>query len=180
MSNHRNPYSEQRAHEFPLKITLRPFRKEDAEAINTLHEGTIRAINSVHYTSEQIDAWVVELDATYWIHTFEKTNGLVATNHNNDTIIGFGDIVCCKNIAELQRLYVHKNYQGRGVGSALITALEAIAQRQDSIKINVNSSITARPFYVARNYRPWGWIGVPMGRRGEIIVPALFMQKHLS
>lgn len=50
----------------------------------------------------------------------------------------------------LDRLYVHKDYQGRGVAAALCDALEQAVQCE---AYTTHASITARPFFEKRGYR---------------------------
>lgn len=49
----------------------------------------------------------------------------------------------------LDRLYVHADYQGRGVASAICEELE----RPVRGKIVTHASITAKPFFEKRGYR---------------------------
>lgn len=60
-------------------------------------------------------------------------------------IAGFGDI---DETGYLDRLYVHKDYQRRGVAAALCDAMERTAPG----KIVTHASITARPFFEGRGY----------------------------
>ena len=62
-------------------------------------------------------------------------------------VIGFGDIDAT---GYLDRLYVHKGHQGRGVATALCDALEQYAAGRP---VTVHASITARPFFEKRGYR---------------------------
>ena len=59
--------------------------------------------------------------------------------------MGFGDIDDC---GYLDRLYVHKDYQGRGVALSLCDRLEPSAKG----KIFTHASITAVPFFKKRGY----------------------------
>ena len=59
---------------------------------------------------------------------------------------GFGDM---EEAGCLERLYVHKSYQGQGIATALCDALEAAGSVPRS---TVHASITARPFFEKRGY----------------------------
>ena len=50
----------------------------------------------------------------------------------------------------LDRLYVHKDYQGQGVASAICDELERFAAGKT---ITTHASITAKPFFLHRGYR---------------------------
>ena len=62
-------------------------------------------------------------------------------------VIGFGDI---DESGYLDRLYVHRDYQGRGVASELCRRLES---RYKVKKIVTHASITAKPFFEKRGYK---------------------------
>ena len=48
--------------------------------------------------------------------------------------------------------YVHPDCQRMGVASALLAALEAEARRHGVALLNVEASITSRPFFAARGF----------------------------
>ena len=50
----------------------------------------------------------------------------------------------------LDRLYVHKDYQGQGIASAICDELERFAAGKT---FTTHASITARPFFLHRGYR---------------------------
>ena len=62
-------------------------------------------------------------------------------------IIGFGDI---DKKGYLDRLYIHKDFQRRGIASTICDALESAVQVP---LITTHASITARPFFEKRGYR---------------------------
>ena len=53
----------------------------------------------------------------------------------------------------LDRLYVHKDAQRRGVGTALCDAAEACARAAGGRRLETHASITARPFFEKRGYQ---------------------------
>ena len=106
---------------------------------------TVHAVNARDYTPEQLDAWVggpVDLDA--WARSFRAHTTLVAVADGR--IVGFGDIA---GDGYLDRLYVHKDWQRRGVATALCNRLEAAVPGP----VTTHASITARPFLERRGYR---------------------------
>jgi len=66
---------------------------------------------------------------------------------SNDVIAGFGDIT---REGYLDRLYVHKDYQGQGIATALCNELENAIE---SDKFTTHASITAKPFFERRGYQ---------------------------
>src|SRR4029079_12736824 len=64
--------------------------------------------------------------------------------------VGIGVLVVSKS--ELRACYVAPSSARRGVGSALVAELERIARHHGSAYLQLESSITAEPFYLALGY----------------------------
>ena len=68
-------------------------------------------------------------------------------------ITGFGDMSAD---GYLDRLYVHRDYQGKGIASALCGRMEQWIRGQGKGKgelvVTTHASITARPFFEKRGY----------------------------
>ena len=64
-----------------------------------------------------------------------------------ETIVGFADM---DGSGYLDRLYVHRDFQRRGVASALCDALEAASAAET---FTTHASRTARPFFECRGWR---------------------------
>ena len=62
-------------------------------------------------------------------------------------IVGFGDI---SPDGYLDRLYVHRGFQGRGIATAICGELEGGVSAP---RLTVEASITARPFFEKRGYK---------------------------
>lgn len=127
-------------------MILRPYRSEDCPALTRLFYDTVHTVNARDYTPEQLDAWADgQVDLTAWDESFRAHHTLVA--EENSEILGFADM---DNMGYLDRLYVHKDYQGRGVATALCDALEAACPAK---AFTTHASLTARPFFEGRGYR---------------------------
>lgn len=55
----------------------------------------------------------------------------------------------------LSILYIHREWQGRGVGSALVTAGLALARAHGLPRLTTQPDDDARPFYVRVGFSPW-------------------------
>ena len=107
---------------------------------------TVHSVNAQDYTREQLDAWATgEVDSQAWDKSFRAHRTIVATESGK--IVGFGDM---DETGYLDRLYVHKDYQGQGVASAICDELERFAAGKT---ITTHASITAKPFFLHRGYR---------------------------
>ena len=85
------------------------------------------------------------MDLKAWDASFRAHNTIIAVK--NGEIVGFGDM---DETGYLDRLYVHKDYQGQGVASAICDELERFAAGKT---ITTHASITAKPFFQHRGYR---------------------------
>ena len=127
-------------------MILRPYRSEDCPALARLFYDTVHTVNARDYTPEQLDAWADgNVDLAAWDASFLSHHSLVA--EENGKVLGFADM---DGAGYLDRLYVHKDYQGQGVATALCDALEAACPAKT---FTTHASLTARPFFEGRGYR---------------------------
>lgn len=126
-------------------MKLRKYKSEDCKYIVELFYQTVHTVNAKDYTEEQLNVWAtgkVDLDA--WNRSFLEHDTVVVVE--NDIIVGFGDM---DRTGYLDRLYVHKDYQGQGIATAICDVLENAA---DAVVITTHASITAKPFFLGRGY----------------------------
>lgn len=127
-------------------MEIREYRTEDLEAIAQLFYDTVHTVNRKDYTKEQTDAWACgQIDPVQWNASFLEHDTAVAVE--GEKIIGFADMSAD---GYLDRLYVHKDYQGRGIAAALCDKLEG---RSAAAVFTTHASITARPFFEKRSYQ---------------------------
>lgn len=126
-------------------MTLRDYSKPDCAILAQLFYDTVHMVNAKDYTREQLDAWATgEVNLEAWNESFQAHHTVVA--ELDGKIVGFGDM---DEIGYLDRLYVHKDYQRRGVATAICNALE---QNSNAAEFTTHASITARPFFEKRGY----------------------------
>lgn len=126
-------------------MLIRKYQSSDCKELVELFYNTVHTINTKDYTKEQVDAWAPrQIDLKAWNQSLQEHFSMVAVE--NDTIIGFGDI---DKTGYLDRLYVHFEYQGNGIATALCNQLETAVQGN----IVTHASITARPFFEKRGYK---------------------------
>lgn len=129
-------------------MRIRKFKVGDEEAISKLHNGTIREINGKDYSQEEIESWSPIRTSYERMRTsLEKNTSYVAVIDNQ--IAGFGDL---NSEGHVKRLYTHKDFQGKGVGSAILSKLEEEAKKLGFKKITLESTITAKTFYESKGY----------------------------
>ena len=126
-------------------IKIRKYTPSDLPEIAQLFYNTVHTVNAADYSDEQLDAWADgNIDMEKWNKSLESRCSLVA--EENGVIAGFGDI---DEAGYLDRLYVHRDYQGRGIGTAICERLESGAIG----KITTHASVTAKLFFLQRGYR---------------------------
>lgn len=126
-------------------MIIREYRPLDCEILAELFYNTVHTVNVKDYTKEQLDVWATgTVDLEQWNQSFMEHYTLVAVD--DKVIIGFGDI---DKTGYLDRLYVHSDYQGKRVATAICEQLEQAVQGS----IVTHASITARPFFENRGYK---------------------------
>mgnify|MGYP000463540818 FL=1 len=94
---------------------IRRYQSGDCRELAELFYNTVHGVNCRDYTKEQLDAWACGLvDMETWNRSFEEHFTVIAQAEGR--ITGFGDMSAD---GYLDRLYVHRDYQGKGIASAL-------------------------------------------------------------
>ena len=124
-------------------MQIRKYQPSDCEQMAQLFYDTVHYINAKDYTIEQLNVWATgEVDLVEWNTSFLQHFTVVAVE--GEQIVGFGDI---DKIGYLDRLYVHKDYQRRGIATIICDHLE---QECSVKKMVTHAAITARPFFEQR------------------------------
>lgn len=129
-------------------MIIREYKTIDCTVMGKLFYDTVHTINAKDYTKEQLDAWAAgNLDLEAWNHSFLKHNALIA--EIDGKIVGFSDM---DKTGYLDRLYVHRDFQRKGIAAALVNELERCAQKEGVFNFETYASITARPFFEKQGY----------------------------
>ncbi|WP_345989995.1 GNAT family N-acetyltransferase [Chryseobacterium sp. Chry.R1] len=126
-----------------MEINIREAKEEELIIIQQMCSDTIYKICSVDYTYNQLEVWISNIEDTQrWIHALLGQYLIVAEFESK--IIGF---ITLKNKFYIDYLYIHKNYQRRGIAKMLFKVIEkkAISEKQHELVSDV--SITAKPFF---------------------------------
>ena len=127
-------------------MKIREYKERDILEIIKLFYETIHPIKKNEYTKEQENAWASgKTDSNKWNRTFLENYTLVA--EDDGVIVGFADM---DKDGYLDRLFVHKDHQGRGIATALCDGLEA---HREGSRFTTHASITANPFFESRGYQ---------------------------
>ena len=114
-------------------MLIRKYKPEDCRTLSRLFYHTVHTVNAKDYSQEQLKAWATgEVDLEKWNQSFLGHHTFVAveTTADQERILGFGDI---DDSGYLDRLYVHKDYRGRGIGRSLMENVLAYAAECEEI-----------------------------------------------
>lgn len=129
-----------------MNIEIRKYKTADCKETAKLFYETVHSLNARDYTEEQLDVWASkDMDFEKWNKVFLDSLSIVAVCEN--MIVGFGNI---DETGYLDRLYVHNDYQNKGIGEKICKTLEGFVKAE---KISVYASITAKPFFEKQGYR---------------------------
>lgn len=126
-------------------ICIRSYQPTDAKVLAQIYYDTIHTVNSTDYTKEQLDAWAPAStlnDLSQWKNKWSRTAPLVATV--NETVVGFAEF---EETGHIDCFYCHHLWIGRGVGHALMRAIESKVREKGIKRIYAEVSITAKPFF---------------------------------
>lgn len=126
-------------------MEIRRYQSSDCKEIAELFYNTVHTVNAKDYTKEQLEVWATgQVDLEKWNSSFQIHYSIVAVENN--VIVGFGDI---DKSGYLDRLFVHTDYQKKGIASAICDELEQFVDKN----ITTHASVTARLFFEKREYK---------------------------
>ncbi len=127
------------------QILIRFATPEDAQQIGQFIYDTIRSINIKDYDEKQVKTWAPD---PFIYSKYDDSYAYVADI--NGLIVGFANLT---HSGYLNRFYIHKDFQGQGIGKLLLETLENKAITLNLIEMTTEASITAKPFFLAK-----GWV----------------------
>ena len=118
--------------------------------MQALFRTTVLAVNSKDYTKEEVEDWASCGDSVEHWKELLAENDYVGALDGQGNIIGFSSM---NAEGYLHSMFVHKDWQGKGVATLSLSEVEKMARGYGVHKICVEVSITARPFFEKRGYR---------------------------
>jgi putative acetyltransferase len=129
-------------------MKIRLAQTKDLQQICSLFKETVRTICIKDYSDQQIEAWSSAAENKIrWREKLEIQIFLVA--EEDDKILGFGSL---ENGNYIDLFYVHKDFQGIGIGTQLLHELENKSSVNESILYS-DVSKTAKPFFEKHGYK---------------------------
>lgn len=121
---------------------LRSYKREDKRLMQQLFFETVHTVNARDYTREQLEVWApLEPNRDTWAKIDQQSCFVV---EQQKLLVGF---ISMTESGFVDFLYVHKDYQGKGIASALYKQIERLARKKGITEITAESSITAKGFF---------------------------------
>lgn len=132
------------------RLSMREADAGDRHGLWRLHTRSVSSLCRGAYSAQEVSTWVDLLRPEAYMPVDPPRTVLVA--EWEDELVGFGQLDPVRG--ELEALYVAPETVGHGVGSALLSALEARAWGAQARTLNLDASLNAESFYRARGYVP--------------------------
>lgn len=153
--------------------TIRPAEPADAQAICGVHVAAIGAVDGP-YDDEQVLAW-----ASYPTpdrYPVEDAGSPLFVAEADDEVVGFAELDPTE--ATVDKVYVHPDHAGRGVGRALLERVESAATERGLEELSVVASLNAVPFYEAVGYERVGETTKSIA--GDVDFPCVLLERGLE
>ena len=123
-------------------MVVRSMMPADAPAIHGIHSACLECSLLGRYTREQITAWMTGRTPQGYLRASEAGERFFVAEENGVTV-GFASW----QDTQLLSAFVHPDFQGRGTGSALVSACFEDATRMGATISSVRAVSGAEPFY---------------------------------
>ena len=134
-------------------MVIRRLEEKDAQAVSELIITTIRISNVRDYPADLMEELVKTQTPEHVLERASWTHFYVVEEEGR--IIGCGAIGPYwgkEDESSLFSIFVHPDYQGKGVGRAIVEALEKDEFALRARRIEIPASITGLPFYQKMGY----------------------------
>ena len=134
-------------------MNIRRFKEEEANEVSDLIRNTIRISNTKDYPLELMKLLIETETPEHVLERASWTHFYVAEDEGK--IVGCGAIGPFwgkEDESGLFTIFVHPEYQGKGVGRAIIETLEKDEYFLRAKRIEIPASITGVPFYLKMGY----------------------------
>jgi putative acetyltransferase len=164
--------SAQTLHTLDAIVWRRYVAGRDAAPLAALFRATILALAAPHYDAEQRAAWASGADD---LDAFDArlARGVTLVAEHAAEPVAFGQLFPCDHV---EMLYVAPDWTRRGLASALIARLEALAREARASTLDTNASLLARPVFERAGF---SLVMEESVRRGSVSLPRFHLCKPL-
>jgi len=155
----------------------------DRACLRECHVAAVREFGPRAYDDRQVAAWADEVDPAedypvdadgHYLVVAERPTG----DESEGEVVGYGHLAPTES--EVRAVYVHPDAAGRGVGTAILDALEARARDLRLDALALSASLNAVGFYERAGYERVGRDTYTTVHDGETVdLDVVQMQKRL-
>lgn len=109
-------------------FTIREAQQTDTIALKELFQNTVLAVNSKDYSQAEVEDWASCGDDLSNIEEMIKTHYFIVAVNQQSQIVGFSSIT---SQGYLHSMFVHKDFQGKGIATMLLEEIERYAITAD-------------------------------------------------
>lgn len=128
---------------------LLPLEDKDIPEMQELFRSTVLNVNIRHYTKEEVEDWASCGDSVEHLKELLSHNHFIGAFDEASRMVGFSSM---NKDGYLHSMFVHKDWQGKGVATQLLSEVEHIARQWGVAEITSEVSLTARPFFEKKGY----------------------------
>lgn len=133
-----------------MQISIRQAISKDVDELVCVLAASVKSLCAKDYTSKQLEIIVDNYSSPdSYRDLIESKRSAIFVAEDGSAIVGFASL-WGRAIGDL---FVHPLCVRRGVGTCLVDRVEQEAMTRKLRQIKVMSSLTAKPFYLARGYR---------------------------
>lgn len=153
--------------------SVRPLSENDIDDMRELFRSTVLSVNRKDYTEAETRDWASCGEGSgHWKSLLEE-NSFEGAFDSCGRLIGFASM---DRNGHLHSMFVHRDWQGRGVATLLLRRVENLAREYGAEIIFAEVSITARPFFERRGFRV---VREQLARAKELCMTNFVMEKSL-
>ena len=136
--------------ETKLVYALRLLEEKDIPEMQHLFRSTVLNVNLKDYTKEEVADWAsCGDDLLHWKELLSQHHFIGAFDEQGK-MAGFSSM---NKDGYLHSMFVHKDMQGRGVATLLLSEVEKMAKSYGVTEITSEVSLTAKPFFEQKGYK---------------------------
>jgi putative acetyltransferase len=145
----------------------------DAQPLATLFRAAILTLAASHYDAAQCQAWA---DVADDLDAFDArlARGVTLVAQIGDEYAAFGQLFPSDHV---EMLYVSPAWNRRGLATALIARLEALARDAQAVTLDTDASALARPVFERAGF---SLVAQESVRRGSVSLPRFHLCKPLN
>lgn len=132
-----------------INYRIRPLEEKDLYDMQNLFRSTVLNVNIKDYTKEEVEDWAsCDDDIKHWKEILFN-NQFIGAFDKQDNLIGYSSM---NKRGYMHSMFVHPDWQGKGIATLLLSEVEKIARQYEVIEITSEVSKTARPFFEHKGY----------------------------